>query len=230
MISIASVRRANSRILALALLSLAAPAAAAEEDAQLWTTLSASGEVARNVDLSLEWIARFSDDRGRLYEMEMGFLVGTEISKGVSASAGYVRVPSYSTGGSTNIEDRLRQQVAADLGRIGRGKLSGRVRLEQRFRGGSDIGFRLRPQIAFSLPLNAKGATALRLSHESFVPLNSTDWGQDPGYERMRNFIGLRRAVSSRLSVEGGYLNQLGFRQGPDRMDHVLSLSLAAGF
>lgn len=229
MISIAVLRPRNSRLLALALLLCASPAAAADEDAQLWATLSASGEVARGVDLGLEWIARFSGERDRLYEMEMGFMLGTEVARGLTFSAGYVRVPSYAGGGVTRVEDRLRQQVSADLVAIGRGRLSGRVRLEQRFRGGGEMGLRLRPQFAFSLPLGRKGRTSLRASHESFVPLNSTTWGQQPGYERMRNFIGLRRTLSGKVSVEGGYLNQFGPR-GRDRVDHVLALGLAAGF
>jgi hypothetical protein len=151
----------------------------------------------------------------------------------VTISTGYVRVPGYSNGDLTKMEDRPRQQVSFPLGKIGGGKLSGRVRLEERLRrDGNDVGLRLRPQIKYSLPFHPGSKTALVLSHESFVEVNDTDWGQNSGYARMRNAIGVKTPLNETISIEAGYLNQYDFgRNGAhDKMAHVATVALSLDF
>src|SRR3546814_8651684 len=74
--------------------------------------------------------------------------------------------------------------------------------------------------------------TALVLSHESFIQVNDTDWGQASGYARMRNAIGVKTPLSKVVSVELGYLNQydFGLHGAHDKMAHAATVALSLGF
>lgn len=105
------------------------------------------------------------------------------------------------------------------------------MRIEQRVGNtGSDLGVRVRPRIKVTHPLG-RGAVELVASHEAFLELNDTDWGQNAGFRRMRNFVGVALPIAKRVGIEIGYLNQYDFvDRGPDRVAHVGSLSVSFGF
>lgn len=218
-------------LLALALFADSSPALAEiPEDAEAWITLGAGGPISGKLLGNFEAIARFSNDEDGLYEAEFGGFLGYKVSKATALWVGYVRVPRYRRGGPTTVEDRIRQQVTADLGKVAGGSLSGRVRLEERFRDGGGVGLRLRPQVKFSLPLRKDGP-AFVLSHESFITLNNTGWGQRKGFERMRNFVGVSTAVTKAVKAEIGYLNQYNTPPGGrDSIDHAGTLTLSYSF
>lgn len=221
-------------LFALPLAALAAPALAqTDTDSQVWASADAATELADGVELSLETTARFGDGADGLYELEFGGWLSFDAGGGVTISTGYARVPGYSNGDLTKMEDRPRQQVSFPLARFAGGKLSGRIRLEERLRrDGDDIGLRLRPQIKYSLPLARGGRTALVLSHESFVELNDTDWGQTSGYARMRNAISIETPLNDAVTIEAGYLNQYDFGHDGehDEMAHVATVGLSLAF
>jgi len=135
---------------------VALPAHAATDD-QLWTTASASVKLSDHWRLSQELTARFSDNRNGLYEIESNTLLGYRLNKTVTLWAGYTHDPQYSGGDFTVMEHRAREQVTFDnIARIGGGKLSARVRVEQRWRENVDgTGWRLRPYLKYSLPIPA---------------------------------------------------------------------------
>lgn len=215
-------------LLSLCLLVAATPAFAQNHDSELWTATSMSLGIAEGTKLSGEATARFSDDDGGLYEVEMVATLSHAITDKVEIGGGYVRTPAYRDGDVLRIEHRARQQVTVKLGKLGAGSLSARLRMEERFRvGQDDIGVRARPYLKFSLPLGEK-APSLFAAHESFVNLNDTSWGQEGGYERMRNAVGLTMPLDKRITVEAGYLNQYRFVSGgTDQMDHAGTVSLA---
>ncbi len=203
---------------------------AMDDDQELWLRASASGKISERWQAGLETVLRFSDDEGGLYEAEYGGSLGYEIRKGVTFAAGYLYVPDYADGRVTDREHRLRQQLSFPLGTVAGGRLNGRFRIEERLvEGADDLGVRLRPNVGWSLPLRRGGKTALVLSHESFINLNGTDWGQRGGYERMRNLVAISTPVAKGISAEIGYLNQYNVR-GRDRQDHVASVSLSYSF
>jgi hypothetical protein len=148
--------------------------AEAREDEQLWTTASVNVKLDDRWRLSEEVVARFSDNRNGLYEVESSTLLNFKVGKDVTIAAGYVHNPQYSDGDFTVLERRAREQITFDnLARIGGGKLSARVRMEQRWRENVDgTGWRMRPYVKYSLPL--RGKTSLTLSSEAFVNLNTT--------------------------------------------------------
>ena len=207
-------------------------AAAARDDAQLWTAGTVNVKLSDKWRLSQEVVARFSDRRNGLYEIESNTMLGYQVGKKVTLWAGYTHDPQYAGGDFTVMEHRVRTQVTVDnIAKIGGGNLSARMRLETRWREGVDgTAWRLRPFVRYSLPLK-KGGPTLNLSHESFVDLNKTAFQRVGGEERMRNLIAISFPIAKRINAEVGYLHQHGFvPNGDDSNDHVASFALSASF
>jgi hypothetical protein len=210
-------------VLSLAL--VAAPAWARDEDQQLWLKAAISVGLGDRMKLDLDAESRFGNDSNGLDEVELGGMVTYAVAKGVTVGGGYVRSTDYLDGDVYRTEDRLRAHFGVS-GTVGSARLSARVRLEHRQRSdGDDVGFRLRPQIKATVPIG--GPFSLVASHESFILLNDTDWGQRTGYQRMRNFAGVTWTASRKWSVEAGYMNQYDFgrNRASDKMTHALSVS-----
>lgn len=228
-----SIRPCLSSIAALPLLWAAMTPAHASEDEQLWTTANATVKLGDHWRLSQEIVARFSDDRQGLYEIESNTLVGYKLSKVVTIWAGYTHDPQYAGGDFTVMEHRGRQQVTFDnIAKIGRVSISARMRMEERWREGVDgTAWRLRPYVKLVMPFQEGGKTALILSHESFFDLNKTNFQRVQGEERMRNLIAITTPVAKNVNAEIGYLHQHGFRRhADDSNDHVASFALSFSF
>jgi hypothetical protein len=216
------------RCAALLLGVFSSSAAWAQSDKQLWAVTSGTAKLSDKWRLSEEIVARFSDQRNGLYEVELNTLVGRAIGKGVTIWAGYTHDPQYAGGHFTIMEHRAREQVTFDnLAQIGPGKLSARIRSEQRWRHGLDgTGWRVRPYVKYSLPLHGK--VALNLSAEPFFNLNRTVFQKQSGLDRVRSLISFSVPLSKRLTGEAGYMNQHGFvRAGPDTNDHIAYFALS---
>lgn len=216
----------RSILIALPLL-IAAPAVAQDPDSELWLTATGEVAVGENTSIEVESINRFSDDSGGLYEIELAAGVEQQVGGGWWVGGGYVRVVNYLRGNVTRTEDRLRVQGGFSTN-AGPFKLSGRLRLERRAAStGDEIGYRLRPNIKAALPLG-KSDFRLFAAHESFFPLDDTDWGENAGHDRMRNSVGVSWKASKAISVEGGYLHQYRLpRNGrASATDHALTLTL----
>lgn len=205
--------------------------ALARDDGQIWLTAGAAIKLDDKWRLSEDVVARFSDNRSGLYEIEASTLLNFKVAKDVTLAAGYVHNPQYSDGDFTVLERRAREQVTLDnLAKIGTGKLSARFRMEQRWRENAHgTGWRMRPYLKYSLPL--RGKTSLTLSNETFVNLNTTAFQRQDGLDRMRNMVGVNTPLLKNVSLEVGYLNQHGFvRGGEDTSDHVASAAISASF
>jgi hypothetical protein len=215
---------------ALFLMLMASRAEAARDDSQLWTTANATVKLSDQFRISQEITARFSDNRNGLYEVEAVTMLGYKPTKDITIAAGYVHDPLYLSGDFVTMEHRAREQVQFDnIATIGRGKLSARLRLEQRWREHADgTAWRARPYVKFALPLTKNGKANLNFSNETFINLENTSFQRTEGVDRMRNLISISTALSSRLAIEAGYLNQYGFvKNGEDTMDHVATVSLS---
>jgi hypothetical protein len=225
-------KRTRTGILAAAALAALSwtGSAQAREDEQLWTSASVNVKLSDKWRLQQDLTGRFSDGRDGLYEVESVTLLGYKIARDVALAAGYVHNPQYSGGDFTVMEHRAREQVTFDnVARIGAGKLSARLRMEQRWREGADgTGWRMRPYVKFSLPLSKGSKTSLVVSSEMFVNLNGTPFQRQDGLDRMRNLVAINTPLTKTLSAEIGYLNQRGFvRGGEDTSDHAASISLS---
>lgn len=206
----------------------AASPAMASEDTQHWETLTLNVALPDSFKLQSETVARTGDAKG-FYEIEENVMVGKKLNKTVTVWLGYTFNPTYSHGTFQRREHRFRQQVNFDnVLVLGKAKVSGRMRLEERWREGlPGTGWRLRPQEKIAMPL--VGKTTLTLSSEQFFNLNTMSFQKTSGLDRMRNAISIGMPLSKKVSVDVGYLNQHGFvRNGPDTSDHVLTLGLTA--
>ena len=216
--------------LALAAALGAAGPALASEDTQYWQMLNVSVALPDNFKVSNETVLRSSDARG-FYEVENNFMVGKKVNKVVTLWLGYTFDPQYNHGTFRVREHRFRQQVNFDnFAVLGKVRLSGRVRLEERWREGqTGTAYRLRPQVKAVVPV--AGKVTLGVSSEQFFNLNNTGFQTVDGLERMRNAIFITVPLSKKISVDFGYLNQHGFvPNGPDSSDHVLTTGLSASF
>jgi hypothetical protein len=213
----------------LLLTAIFSPAPAwAASDSQLWTNGAINVKLSDKWRLQEEGTVRFSDNRKGLYEFESNTLVGYRLNKMVTVWAGYTHNPQYAGGDFTVMEHRAREQVTFDgFAMLGKGKLSGRLRLEQRWRNHVDgTGWRFRPYLKYSLPI--AGKTALNLSSEPFFNLDTTPFQKRTGLDRVRNLITVSTPLTKTLSGEAGYMNQHGFvKNGPDTSDNVAYLGLA---
>ena len=223
------MRRNFTPLLLVPALAIAAPAMA-REDTQYWQTVTVNVALPSNFKIQNETVLRTSDTRG-FYEVENNVMVGKKLNKVVTVWLGYTFDPQYSHGTFIRREHRLRQQVNFDgFAMIGKVKLSGRVRLEERWREGlPGTAYRLRPQVKASVPI--AGKTTLTVSSEPFFNLNNTGFQTVDGLERMRNAIYISVPLGKKVSVDFGYLNQHSFvPNGPDNSDNVLTAGITANF
>lgn len=214
----------------LMLASIASPALAQDQDQQFWFKIDAGTDLSEQVDLGLEMNQRFGNDEGGVIESQYLAKIGVDIGGGVKLTGGINRVVGVSDGRVDNTEWRPRQEIGFPIASLGRGALAGRVRLEQRFRSdGDDVGHRVRPEITYALLLTE--TLELEIGHESYFNLNTTDFGQRSGHERMRNFAALGFPIAPNVSASVGYLNQYRFnRNARDRMEHALTTGLSVDF
>lgn len=216
--------------LALMLTALfVATTAAAADDSQLWAGASVTVKLSDKWRFSEELTTRFSDKRNGLYEIESNSLVGYGLAPGIMLWAGYTHDPQYAAGDFTIMEHRAREQVTFDnFATLGPGKLSGRLRMEQRWRNAiPGTGWRVRPFIKYAVPFHKGGHTAFVLSTEPFIDLNNSAFQRTRGLDRTRTFVGISTPVARKLTLDAGYLNQHMFvHHGPDNDDHVASVAL----
>ena len=205
---------------------VALPTLAQTSDQQVWTSVSMTGPVAENSRL-LIWFdghARFSQDAEGLGVTILRPGLGWKVNDKVSLWGGYARVTSDSGSGDLE-EDRFWQQSTYSVSKLFSGQVSGRTRLEQRWRDtGDDTGWRLRQSFRWARPLGSDNLS-LVLSNEIFWSLNDADWGQGEGYDQNRAFAGFAVKVSDRSQFEFGYLNNHIRRPGPDASNNNLAIS-----
>ncbi len=153
--------------------------------------------------------------------------IGYEINDTVNVWAGYARFRSRNAAGDVSDEDRFWQQAAWTAGSWNDGRVSMRVRLEQRsISTGDDTGLVLRFMTKYVRPIGTTGNTNLVIGVEPFVDLRDTDWGGDAGLGQNRLSIMVGRSLSDRFSFEAGYMNQYIWRDGAEnRINHLGVLS-----
>lgn len=181
--------------------------------------------------VAIDTALRFGHTAHGLYEWARGGWIGVRTTGGTEFLGGYQRVTGYTDGHVSKLEQRVRQQITTNFGKIAGGTIGARLRVEERFRrGGDGIGVRARTQLRYNYPLDK--SRTLIVSHESFWELNDTSWGSRTGLRRMRNYVAIELPVARQLRAQVGYLNQydFGLPGKRDAMANILSLNIGARF
>lgn len=216
-------------VLGPVLVMAASPAAAAEDDGNIWLGQFATINASDKVYVRLEAQERFTDDAGRLGQLLLRSLVGYRISKDVNIGAGYAFVLTDPVGPVKLNEHRFYQEVNVRLlSTPGGVTLDSRTRLEQRTfeeRGGTD--WRLRQFVQLRAPISKSNKIVAYT--EPFVDLSDGPV-QRGGLSIWRNFVGVSIPLAKGTEVVPGYLNQHVFRDGIDRSDHTANVNLFMTF
>ena len=213
----------------IALTCAAAPAAMAEN--QIWTSIDlAAGPSAEGpLGTSLEINSRYEPD-GDLSRIELRPGVTYALRNGVELSGGSYWGHTNQRGPDRN-EHRLWQQASYDIAQAGSFEVSGRTRMEQRYRESfDDTGARLRQRVTVSYPVPGTPFT-LSVGPEVYFELLETDWGAETGLSEVRTETKIDWAVSETLELSLGYLNQFeNEHDGRDETDHHIVIGLSKAF
>jgi hypothetical protein len=203
----------------------AGPAAATDEDFELWFNPSFEYGLDEDTAVELETAQRFRDaDRGRVDTYFFRFWLKQEVADNVTL-AGAVE-QRFNDGGRD--ERRIMQQLSTS-----HGLLRTRLRLEQRFsedRGGR-MGLRLRPRLGVAFPLSEDGRWSAGANAELFWTLRSTSAGGDTGITGLRTQIAVGYDLSDDLELSLTYLRQQDFEDnGPDVVGHAPVIGISYAF
>lgn len=214
------------RVTLLTAVLLAAPAAA--QDVQSWNTLLVQGPVDGKLLLWAEAQTRLSNDLDRVGTVIGRVGLGVRTKNDIDFHAGYQYQHNNPAPGISSDEHRFWQQVMGPVLRRQNGfALITRWRLEERtFEGAQDTGLRLRVFWRVQMPLHGRGTAGPLLISETFVALNSTDWGARGGFDQQRTFVGWLQPLSKRLNLEAGYMLQHLNRPGNNPNNQVINLTL----
>ena len=215
---------------AFALLALsAAPAAAAEDDGNVWLGQFATINATDKVYVRLEAQERFTNDAERLGQLLLRSLVGYRINKDVNIGAGYAYVLTDPVGPVELNEHRFYQELNVRLiSTEGGVTLDSRTRLEQRtFEEREDTQWRVRQFVQLRVPVS--GNNKIVAYTEPFIDLDQGSV-QRGGLSIWRNFVGVSVPLAKGIEVVPGYLNQYVVRDGRDRSDHTANVNLFMTF
>ncbi len=218
-------------ICALAAAFAPTPAAATEEDFNVW-----GGQfIFIDLDEEGDWFVRgeaqerFTNDADRLGQLLLRSFVGYRISDSVTIGGGYAYILTDPIGPVEVNEHRIYQEATVVLYSDQSGlRVTSRNRFEQRFfEEDGETGLRYRNQIQLTAPIS--DSNNLVLYTEPFIGVNETRFNRG-GIALWRNFAGVSVPLADGISVTPGYLNQYVFRDGEDRMDHIANIGITARF
>jgi len=200
------------RILLSVALAVAAPAAAADHELDLWFNPAVTTSLDERTSLELETAQRLREapaDDTYFFRL----WVNRELSDDVELSVGAER--RFEGSGE---ETRLLQQLG-----YGVGPLDLRTRFEQRFLSEAPrTAWRLRQRAGAGVPLTGDDdGWALVGDVEGFFTLRAATPGGRTGLTAVRSFVGFERGFG-RVELSVGYLRQQDIRRGADdRIGHA---------
>ena len=214
------------RIMSIFSLLWAQPAAA-EDDALVWTSLTANGPLGGDILFLGDVGARIGSGPQDFRQFLVRGAIGTEIAHHVTLHAGYAHFWT-GTRQRNRGEHRTWQQLAFPVASLGKLHLHGRSRLEQRYLPGTDAPcWRVRQQVRGELPLGREGRPSLLASGEVFMNLNAPAGAPRAGLDRWRAQAGVSVPVATGISIQPAYLHQFIPRRGEDLHEHILFTALA---
>ena len=213
----------------LVLCCLPSPAMA-EQDAQLWTSMSVTAPLGSRFEVQADANMRWYDNATDMARVQVRGMLAVKLGSGVLLGGGYSYIRNEEDDGSFEHEDRVFQQLSLPLAKIGKAQLVGRTRMEQRMYRGEGTVWRFRQQVRLNIPLQGPEGLRFSLSVEPLFLLNQPDAEDDPtGFDEFRTAAAVFIPLAGRLGVEVGYLNQYSF-PGENEMNHILNIGFSARF
>ncbi|WP_081853219.1 DUF2490 domain-containing protein [Erythrobacter longus] len=211
-------------------LTIATPAAATEDDFNIWTGQFVTIDLGEDSDWFIRGEAqeRFTDDADRLGQLLLRSFVGYRITDKVNLGGGYAYILTDPAGPPELNEHRFYQELNVRLIDRDGVTLDSRTRLEQRtFEETSGTSWRFRNFVQLKVPISESNKFVAYT--EPFIELNDTQV-QRGGLSVWRNFAGVSVPIADGVEMVPGYLNQTVFRDGEDRMDHVANVNIFMNF
>lgn len=206
-------------------------ALAAENDFQLWTNITTTGSVSKElpkVKYWLEYQGRFGEDASTLSQLLLRPGIGYQLVPSTSIWIGYAWIHTaqpFAT--NPNNENRIWQQILWN-NKSQRFLFTLRSRLEQRLLPNTlHTAWRYRQllKISYFIPHHEK--FMLIGMEEIFYHINNFNQQNNSGLDQNRAFIGVGYKTTAQSTIELGYLNQ-NIRRDPraDFNGNCLYLSL----
>jgi hypothetical protein len=208
------------------------------EDNNTWMTFLITGPVGEGRHETNPWHylfdspLKFADNSQKFAQGTWRGGLGYALNPKWSVWAGYSYTYTDQPYTKTPVREHRGFQQVLWIDRAGDFTLSTRQRLEERFPDvGHDVGLRSRHLFRVTHPLGFFKPLSWALWDEVFFNLNETDYGAKTGLEQNRAFAGFGWKWSEVARSEFGYLHHFVQRPGgDDRLNHVLSISLALTF
>ena len=223
------------RLIAIILLTLFASlcSASTDSDNRLWLNTNISNENGADKtwlylgEAELRFFGAGQTFDGGVVRGTGGYRVNENLSYWVGMD--WVRTFKDETiADNVTYETRLWEQVKWTMGKNDHHSFASRTRLEQRMKhGNGQIALRLRERLKFEWPDAWRGKITPVVYDEVFFNLNRPDWIAPRTFDRNRLFLGGKIALSKRLDLEAGYLNQYRLRSPNNQMDNILYIELA---
>lgn len=189
---------------------------AAESDAQLWSTISASAPISASVNGVALLSQRFrSTAAGGNQWLAQGAL-DVKAAKGLSVGFGFTYANALTK------ELRASQQVTWTIG-----MLAVRSQIEERFFDGhTQMGLRLRERAQLRVPLDRQDQ--LTLSGEALFVLRPTTIGSSTGLNQVRFIVADEHKLTRHLGLTMGYQMIYAPNKGSvDKISHIPQLTLS---
>jgi hypothetical protein len=221
-----TIRSIHAVALAALALAIAPAQARTTEDGQMWLNAT----VMQTKPGGFAWFAevqpRIGNDVSRMQQLLLRPAVGWAPNDKLTLYAGYAHVVLPQENAKDRNEERFFGQASWTIGKIGKGTLSSRSRIEHRLLShGHKTGWRAREMVRYVHPITTPDKPRMLVSAEGFVALNDTDWGARKGFDQLRSFGGFELPLAGKSTLEIGYLNQLiNDPGGQRRVNHVASV------
>lgn len=192
---------------------MASPALAQDEDTQLWIYAVAKTDLGEDTALTLDFTARWREQRRGDEQQTARFTILHEVTDGVRIGGGG---GVFETEGGRS-EIRPHQEIDLKFGRF-----SARTRVEQRFFDGADrMELRVRQLVRYTQPFGSD--IKLAVDGEYLGLAQTRERGGNRPRDQWRARAILSAKVSERLTLGGGYMAVYTPRDGGrrDRLNHV---------
>ncbi|MEZ4314247.1 MAG: DUF2490 domain-containing protein [Polyangiaceae bacterium] len=195
---------------------------------QTWLAFTAVGPVIEPLLTFVDIIGGFQPDMA-----PSAFVVrpalGVRLPLGFSVFAGYSYASLWNDVLQRSEEHTAFQQVGY-LAPLGDVHLFARVRGEERFRPGSEVGYRLRLLVQLNVPFWHRSPLDAVIAEELFLGLNQPASFQPALLDQDQYYFGVGWTVDPHFRAEVGYQGAVAPRTDEIAVAHCLSISTTAGW